>query len=362
MSDSGSDLDWPSRGSQSWRRLPPQDTATATGTKKHQLGADKLVARLYRGPYDEEGFYNWIDEYPADIVHDKQLEGSAITLRFQKDISEMRDKPLILHSITIHSSQLKKLLQEIFKGYPGFAQELQRGKFIPPFSQFFHRWQALLDQAKSLAATPLGQEVDELCDILRAEFGGKPEDFKEMAKQNLVVWNLLDYLYEPGSVIITRSRDVEKAQRIVSTEFQLSGREPTLRINTEFIDFDGKRYGLQQSFVEVDTFKGSRSITSLPAIPLQREPHWEDLEDKIGARSKRVLELHNAKYMQYNGFIRTKASFGNMKERYVSISTFSIRIHFTVLTKPRLKDGSSLMPMDIRSSSRPPTIMTSFTL
>lgn len=49
---------------------------------------------------------------------------SAIALRFKKDTDELRERPLTLHSIVVHSLELKTLLRRVFKGYPSFAREL----------------------------------------------------------------------------------------------------------------------------------------------------------------------------------------------------------------------------------------------
>lgn len=294
----------------------PESSKTEDKWKKPNV--KRLVTKLYRGPQDRDGYRNWVEEYPDDVIEEEQREVSAITLRFKKDTDELRERPLILHSIVVHSAKLKKLLRKVFEKYPGFARELQKGKFQPPFTEFVHRWRALRDEAKISGDTRLGEEIEALCDALREELGGKPEEFNEMAKQNVITWNLLDYLYEPGALVITRSRNIEQAQRIVSTEFDHSGRIPSFNIETEYIDFDGKEYGLRQGSLSIKTFKGSRKITSLPGIPLKRETNAKDIEEKLRTRGQRIVELNQAKYMQYSGFIWTSSSFAGRNERFVS--------------------------------------------
>ncbi|KAF2165496.1 hypothetical protein M409DRAFT_67301 [Zasmidium cellare ATCC 36951] len=241
---------------------------------------------------------------------------SAIALRFKKDTDELRERPLTLHSIVVHSLELKTLLRRVFKGYPSFARELQKGKFQPPFTEFFHKWDALRDEAKASTGTRLGEEIEALCSALDEEFNGKPDEFNEMAKQNVVTWNLLDYLYEPGTVIVTRSRKIEQAQRIVATDY-VNDKTPNFHVETEYIDFDGSEYGLRQSCFKIDQFKGSRKIISLPGIPLAYEAQREDLEHKLRSRGHRIVELNQAKYMQYNGFVWTLSRFGVCRERFI---------------------------------------------
>lgn len=289
----------------------------STKTEDKKPAVKKLVTRLYRGPLDRDGYRNWVEEYPDDVIEEEQREVSAITLRFKKDTDELREKPLILHSITVKSAKLKKLLRKVFESYPSFARELQKGKFEPPFTEFVHRWPALRDEAKNAAGTRLGEEVEALCEALEEELGGKPEEFNKMAKQNVVTWALLDYLYVPGTVLITRSRNIDQAQRIVSTEYDLNARIPSFDIDTEYIDFDGKEYGLRQGSLSINTFKGSRAITSLPGIPLARHSHQKDVEDKLRIRGGRIVELNKASYMQYSGFIWMSSSFAGRNERFV---------------------------------------------
>ncbi|KAK4499168.1 hypothetical protein PRZ48_009680 [Zasmidium cellare] len=289
----------------------------ASDVKGDAPAVKRLVTKLYRGPPDEDGIRNWVEEYPDDVVEEEYTNKSAIALRFKKDTDELREKPLTLHSIVVHSLELKALLRKVFEGYPGFARELQKGKFQPPFTEFAHRWIALADEANGVSGTRLGEELDALREALRENFGSKPEEFEEMAKQHVVTWNLLDYLYEPGTLVITRSRNVEQAQRIVSTEYNFNGRVPSFNIETEYIDFDGNDYGLRESSLSIDRFKGSRKITSFPGIPLAYEVQQQELEDKLRTRGRRIVDLNRAKYMQYSGFVWTESRFGGRRERFI---------------------------------------------
>lgn len=162
----------------------------------------------------------------------------------------------------------------------------------------------------------MGEEIEALCSALHEEFNGKPDEFNEMAKQNVVTWNLLDYLYEPGTLIVTRSRKIEQAQRIVATDY-VNNKTPNFHVETEYIDFDGSEYGLRQSCFKIDQFKGSRKIISLPGIPLAYEAQREDLEHKLRSRGHRIVELNQAKYVQCNGFVWTLSRFGDRRERFV---------------------------------------------
>lgn len=105
--------------------------------KKHTPADPKGVGmsvgykQLYSGDMDNQGRFIWQAKIPEDIgkfAEDAESEKWAIIVRRIRAYGDSK-RVLALHSIVIQSPFLKKILQEVLKGYPGVTTSLQHLEF-----------------------------------------------------------------------------------------------------------------------------------------------------------------------------------------------------------------------------------------
>ncbi|KAK4620089.1 hypothetical protein CLAFUW4_11394 [Fulvia fulva] len=102
---------------------------------------------------------------------------------------------------------------------------------------------------------------------------------------------------------------------MVSTQYVCS-KCPGLQISTQYVDYDGAAYGLEDRPLRVKPFKGSQPIEQLKYIPLSLLPEGDALVQRLITRGLRATVLNQAGYMMHAGF----AEFGTVElpvERYV---------------------------------------------
>lgn len=143
------------------------------------------------------------------------------------------------------------------------------------------------------------------------------DEFHELQRQGLITYHLLSTLFAPGDVVVDRSGPQHGLLRMVSTQYVCS-KCPGLQISTQYVDYDGAAYGLEDRPLRVKPFKGSQPIEQLKYIPLSLLPEGDALVQRLITRGLRATVLNQAGYMMHAGF----AEFGIVElpvERYVSI-------------------------------------------
>lgn len=66
-------------------------------------------------------------------------EAKRYALIIRREKSGRQNSSLILHSVTIQSPLIRKILGVIFKGYRGITTKLKDLTFKAPFHEFFYR-------------------------------------------------------------------------------------------------------------------------------------------------------------------------------------------------------------------------------
>lgn len=141
------------------------------------------------------------------------------------------------------------------------------------------------------------------------------DEFHELQRQGLITYHLLSTLFAPGDVVVDRSGPQHGLLRMVSTQYVCS-KCPGLQISTQYVDYDGAAYGLEDRPLRVKPFKGSQPIEQLKYIPLSLLPEGDALVQRLITRGLRATVLNQAGYMMHAGF----AEFGIVElpvERYV---------------------------------------------
>ncbi|KAK5745935.1 hypothetical protein LTR17_001064 [Elasticomyces elasticus] len=287
----------------------------------------RLVKILYDGPRTDDGYRSWIEQYPDDVEEEVEEGDAAITLRYTKDLDADREKPLALQSVLVHSAELRSTLQGVLNGYPGYAADLTRGRFRAPFMPFIHRWSTLQEKLVSLSTGRLFQELEQFCRALYDEKGKDLQSVHALLEQNVITYELLDFLFEPGSMVVIRAKGKEQALRIVSTldvkapvgiHIMPGGapapeaeRSTLFTIVGEYVDYDGTNYGIKQRVMNIPFFKGSRPLANLNPMPLSRLPESKEAASKLSERGRRTVNSNQLRYMMHAGFTKFNPPSGN---------------------------------------------------
>ena len=72
-------------------------------------------------------------------------------------------------------------------------------------------------------------------------------------------------------------------------------------METNFLDYDGKKFGMAEAELEIKAFKGARAITSLPVYPLKYHRESDNLKTDLIERGKKFTGLGGMQYKEQAG-------------------------------------------------------------
>lgn len=122
-------------------RLSPRSSLHSRSLASRK-GAHCTIQTLYEGRSRCFCCKNWVKEYPKDLRTAMEEQAGtkqkALVARMAKNHGD--GKPLVLNSIVVQSSSLRKTLEEVFQGYRGITASLKKLVFKAPFHPFYYRW------------------------------------------------------------------------------------------------------------------------------------------------------------------------------------------------------------------------------
>jgi hypothetical protein len=301
-------------------------------------GSECAIQTLYEGARKCQCCRNWVVDYPADlrVAVEDQLETKqkALVVRMAKNHDSDGGKPLVLHSVVVQSSSLRKTLNELFQGFKGITPSLKKLVFRAPFKPFHHRWDRFTeilerqkrDDPEAAAYTQL------LYDVLDAEIRECRAEVADLLDNRVITYRLLWALFEPGVVAFAEHRGHQRFYRVERREYD-PNMDSFFELKVKFVDWNGQRFGYMIKTIRIDSFAGTRDITGLPVFPAAFHPSYDEVKASAIARGRKFQELAGLHYMAYSGTImhmhRGGRDRASMVERYVGSPLRLMRAEFS---------------------------------
>lgn len=279
-------------------------------------GSLPKAKKLYEGPAKCSCCKNWVDDYPDDLKDSaeksSESRAAAILLRYEKSHHEYGRDPLQLHSISIQSSILRRVVRTLFEKYPGINTASQDLTFSPPFEPFFHRWdqvEALIasttDEENDDDATDEQQHVELLVEHLKPELEANLEMHKALVTHGDISYKLLWTIYPPASIVMYNWDGDVHCLYVCSGYYGEDGNGPCYVLDLAYLDCDGYKFGWRQKAVRVRKFESIKKITELDVVPKVYSPDVEQVVARLIERGKVASELCKGGYKAYRGLLST---------------------------------------------------------
>ena len=262
--------------------------------KMSAAGMDCMVRNLYP---DRKG--RWTEKYPTwlgDPVENDQTKRFALIVRHKK--VESTQKKLEIQSISIQSPLLKRALVAVFQDYPGVTADLEQLEFKAPFKPFVHRWSKFEQATVNERDPQTKQHLALLWNVLETELRPFLANLKDLTRRGLIDYKSLWAIYEPGSLLVMHSDGGERLFRCVDTK---DVKEGHCKLDLQFIDWDGERFGYATEGTRIASFVGTMPITSLRAKPLDRHPDRAGIERRVLQKAKVFEALKGYHFRAYKG-------------------------------------------------------------
>ncbi|KAK0371082.1 hypothetical protein CLIM01_11568 [Colletotrichum limetticola] len=231
----------------------------------------KAVQNLYEGKKECNCCINWVEEEPENKK--EAATGTVITVRRNRD--HEKEKSLSLHSILVHSEQLKDTLRDVLRG-TGSAITSRDFVLERPFENVFHQWAAMTEMFKKSEDKEDLQHFKLLYEVLSTELGDFFDEVNDLLSNSLITYPLLWTIFARGEICLAAD-DLGQAVAVRARNGAYS--KEGYRLKCDFIDTDGKTFGLAGTCLEIPCFKDAASIASLPVSPLKYNPEAEGIKE-----------------------------------------------------------------------------------
>ena len=305
---------------------PSQDVEEAVLNDKHSGAADQSLPagmkisskELYR----EDERFDWEDWSPDDIGIDpgetSEAKQCALVVRRQKHRGQKSS--LAIHSITIQSPLIRKVLEPVFDGYKGMTTKLKDLTFNAPFHEFFYRWDRFKQQIDEERDDLVLDHMRLLQSVINSEIEPHLENRQELLDNGLVTFDYLWALFEPDAVIYKQSDGQDRLYRLVNSEYHKCEGRVFFSLTCRYIDCDGDAFGYVTMSLTLSDFDGIKPISELSIMPIPLHSHAVEILEKLQKRGKSFVELNGFHYKSYSGLCTMSGGFfGSVNKRNVSI-------------------------------------------
>ena len=166
------------------------------------------------------------------------------------------------------------------------------------------------------------KQIKVLIKYLDKDYAETKKSLYPMLESGIVTYDFLWALWKPNILLYSTMYGSAEDPRIFKLE--LATRHQTVLggdsylIDGKYLEFDGKGYGHAAIPSEIDEFRGTRKITSLPIYPLKYHKTEQLIRQQLIERGKKFIALSGSHYKAYAGI-------AYMRDKKGSIVKFNIQ-------------------------------------
>ena len=282
------------------------------------LGMRAGVQQLYR-PDDRS---LWSETVPDKIATDVEASSYAqeCALIVRREPHPITNQ-VSLHSITVQSPLIKKVLDVTFKGFEGLNTQLKQLTFKAPFHPFYYRWHRFEKLRADEQDPETRDHLDLLYPILREEITPHIETMSDLTKNKVVSFDYLWTIFSPGMEVYSTLDGQDRLMELTDNRYGANMGGEFFTLECRYIDCDGSSFGYVSSSVDIIKFDGVKKIIDLDAFPSHLHPDVENLVDRLHARGEKLEQLNGFHHMSYSGFYTARSS-RQIRKRHVCNQTY----------------------------------------
>ncbi|KAI1129276.1 P-loop containing nucleoside triphosphate hydrolase protein [Nemania abortiva] len=295
-----------------------------------------------RSLYREHRRQQWRELLPGSISRDMNEASSiyAVVVRFERDENSPE---LVLHSVTVHSELLRKVLHRAFDGYDGIDTKLKDLTFYAPLHEFYYRWHIFKRCYAEEKDEDSKQHFRRLYSVIGKEILPHIDKMQDFTANGVISFEYLWAIFPPGLDVYSREDDQDRLYRVESSEYVGAGMgNQYFVISCEYVDCNGKEFGYVSTSLAIDSFSGVKKISDLSAFPAHLHPETEALLEKLNSRGEHFERLNGFNHLSYSGFYIDKGD-KNDRKRYAEKTRIIVDSEtFTLYSGRRSRELSHL--------------------
>lgn len=236
-------------------------------------------------------------------------EERLYALRYYKYYS--REGALEEVILKIFSPHIRQALQSVIKSYPGKNVMgdpviLEGPAIYDTLGCFYHYRPELEEYVKRLDNVAAKLDVQLALNLADRELRQYIERYKvhvENPQDACILFSDIWMIFKPGELMVVGENETERILQILHADFVRAcwEKSPYWSVAAETFAHDGKSFGYVLQSFKIDSFKGTKSISRLPARPLRCQPNVASLREKQLARGKKLCTLVGIQHRAYSG-------------------------------------------------------------
>ncbi|KFY72295.1 hypothetical protein V499_07548 [Pseudogymnoascus sp. VKM F-103] len=293
-------------------------------TPEFSLGMRPETKQLYR-PDDRS---TW-DEWNPGNIHTDAEAGSfsqECALIVRREPHPSNNNQAALHSITVQSPLIKKVLEGTFEGFEGLNTQLKQLTFKAPFHPFYYRWHRFEKLRQDEQDQDTKNHLDLLYAILSKEILPHIEAMEDLTKNKVISFDYLWTIFSPGMEVYTKIDGHDRIVLLRDSRYGANMSGEYFSLECRYIDCNGSRFGYVETSLEINSFDGVKKLVDLDAFPSHLHPDVEGLVSRLHARGDNLEQLNGFHHMSYSGFY-TARSTRQVRKRHVESGRIIIDPH-----------------------------------
>ena len=141
------------------------------------------------------------------------------------------------------------------------------------------------------------QHLALLWDFIETELRTLLQKIKDYRRHGICDYSTIWTVFEPKSLIFAHRYGREQLYRCVHG-FKDDG---VYNLEAQYVDWDGEKFGLASANISIHAFHGTKSLSSLPAIPIAYYQRRAEIEQRTLARGRVFESLQGYHYKMYCG-------------------------------------------------------------
>ncbi|KAL0935666.1 AAA family ATPase [Colletotrichum truncatum] len=215
---------------------------------------------------------------------------------------DSRNEYICRTSLEVNSPALKDILKNVIGGkFPGQSYLTSSISVDFPPRSLYHYRHELADAAADLEPESDGaRHLPLLLEFIDEQFHDTIKNGSNLLEQGLISYEYLWTIFRPGCLVYATRLSQARVYRLNSYSY-VCGMCPGMRLDVEFVDFDGSDFGMRSEELFVPQFPGAVAIDSLNALPLDHHPIKDAVVNLLKKRGRRWEELAGQNFCEYKG-------------------------------------------------------------
>lgn len=285
-------------------------------TPEYGLGMRPETKQLYR-PDDRSTWDEW-NPGTSSINVEASSYTQECALIIRREPHPSNSNQVAIHSITVQSPLIRRVLDGTFEGFEGLNTQLKQLTFKSPFHPFYYRWHRFLKLRQDSQDQTAKDHLDLLYDILSTEILPHIEVMEDFTKNGVISFEYLWTIFAPKMEVYTR---IDGHDRIVLLRDSMYGANMSgefFSLECRYIDCDGSNLGYVETSIEINLFQGVKKLVDLDAVPSHLHSNAHNLVERLHARGAKLEQLNGFRHMSYSGFYTARSSW-QIRKRHVCI-------------------------------------------